>query len=118
VTALCQQESASLAQSFVCYNPRILIAVRIGFAEVPLDLAVAAPPPAAGFDERDPTVCVRWMARVAMHLDDALDARAAAYEDAASPGGGGARSPSYAPSEAGARCGLCAPDACDLNVRH
>ena len=87
-------------------NPCILIAVRTKFAEAPLDLAVAAPPPAAGFDERDSTVCARWMARVAMHLDDALDARAAAYEDAASPGGGGARSPSCAPSEAGGRCGF------------
>ena len=65
-----------------------------------MDLAVAAPPPAAGFEERDPAICARWMGRVAMQLDDALDARAAACAVADD---GGARSPSCAPSEGAGR---------------
>ena len=65
-----------------------------------MDLAIAAAPPAAGFGERDPAVCARWMGRVAMQLDDALDTRAAAC----GTDDGMARSPSSAPSEAGGRC--------------
>ena len=64
-----------------------------------MDLAIAAPPPAAGFDEHDPAVCARWMARVAMHLDDALDARATVC----AADNGGMRTPSCVPSEAGGR---------------
>ncbi len=62
-----------------------------------MDLAIAAPPPAAGFDEHDAAVCARWMARVAMHLDDALDARATAC----AVDSGGLRSLSCGLSEAG-----------------
>ena len=68
-------------------------------AEAPVDLAIAAAPPAAGFDEHDLAVCARWMARVAMHLDDALDARATAC----AADSGGVRSPSCGPSEVGGR---------------